>query len=63
MQVGEEGRAGSGLFSSFFGKFVGTAESGAVGVISLEVMGVLVDYCLPIEDMQRPRKPYPNADL
>lgn len=41
IQVGEEVRAGSGLFNVFVGKFAGTAEGGAVGVISLEVMRAL----------------------
>lgn len=53
VQVGEEVRASSGLLSGFIGKFVGTAAGGAVGVISLVVMGSPFDYRLPIEDIQR----------
>ncbi|UGB26369.1 hypothetical protein LPC10_01775 [Methylorubrum sp. B1-46] len=53
MQAGEEVRAGSGLFSGFVGKFVGTSDGGAVGIISLEVMGAPFDYRLPIEDVHR----------
>ncbi|MCP1557832.1 UNVERIFIED_ORG: transcriptional antiterminator NusG [Methylobacterium sp. SuP10 SLI 274] len=53
MQAGEEVRAGSGLFNGFVGKFVGTSDGGAVGIISLEVMGAPFDYRLPIEDVQR----------
>ncbi|MEE7474800.1 hypothetical protein MPAR168_22200 [Methylorubrum populi] len=53
MQVGEEVRAESGLFSGFLGKFIGTAEGGAVSDVSLEVMGAPFNYRLPIEGRQR----------
>lgn len=53
MKAGDEVRAGSGVFSGFAGKFVGTAEGGAVGIISLEVMGSMCDVRLPIEDVHR----------
>lgn len=53
IKAGEEVRAGSGLFNGFVGRFVGTSEGGAVGIISLEVMGAPFDYRLPIEDVYR----------
>lgn len=51
--VREEVRAGSGLFSGFVAKFMGTSEGGSVGVISLEAMGSPFNYRLLIEDIQK----------
>nr|USU32942.1 hypothetical protein NG677_04365 [Methylobacterium sp. OTU13CASTA1] len=53
LQPGDEVRAGSGMFNGFPGQFVGTAEGGTVGVISLTVMGLSCNVSLPIEDVYK----------
>jgi len=53
LQAGDEVRAGSGVFSGFAGNFVGTAEGGTVGVISLTIMGSSCNVSLPIEDVYK----------
>ncbi|WP_264045571.1 hypothetical protein [Methylobacterium flocculans] len=53
LQAGDDVRAGSGVFTGFAGRFVGTTEGGTVGVISLTVMGSSCNVSLPIEDVHR----------
>ncbi|MBB2965179.1 transcription termination/antitermination protein NusG [Methylobacterium sp. R2-1] len=53
IQPGEDVRAGSGVFSGFLGKFIGHAEGGTVGLISLEMRSTTCEVRLPIEDVHR----------
>lgn len=53
LQAGDPVKAGSGMFNGFAGSFVGTAEGGTVGVISLSLMGAPFTINLPIEDVHK----------
>lgn len=53
LQAGDPVKLGSGVFSGFVGGFVSAEEGGAVGVISLTILGSACHIKVPIEDINR----------